>query len=149
MLRLSVLLQFSFYLVRGGFLFVLVLNLVFSQVQETDTTNQKTTSEAVKRALLFPGGGQFYNGQPIKGFLLLSSALGAGYLYSNNASNYNKYDGENPTDKANFLKLRNKYGWWIGFIYIYGLMDTIVEAHLKPFNDVMSEDLEKPKKEEE
>ena len=36
-----------------------------------------------------------------------------------------------------------KYGWWVGFVYIYGLLDAIVEAHLHPFRDVMNEDIEK------
>jgi len=62
---------------------------------------------------------------------------------------YKIFDGVNTTEKTRYLKLRNKYGWWVGFIYIYGLIDAIVEAHLQPFHDVMNEDLEQPKEEEE
>ena len=40
-----------------------------------------------------------------------------------------------------YLEKRNKYVWWIGFIYIYGLIDAIVDAHLHPFEDVMAEEL--------
>ena len=58
---------------------------------------------------------------------------------------YSDYSGDDTLEKARYLKLRNKYGWWVGFVYIYGLLDAIVEAHLHPFNKVMSEDLEKTK----
>ena len=120
--------------------------------QESDSTLQKSPSKAVSKALLFPGGGQFYNDQKIKGSVLLGAAVGAGFLYLDNANKYNSYNGIDMSEKANYLKLRNKYGWWVGFVYIYGLLDAIVEAHLHPFRDVMSEDIEKTnsdKKEQE
>lgn len=120
--------------------------------QESDSTLQKSPSKAVSKALLFPGGGQFYNDQKIKGIVLLGTAVSAGFLYLDNANKYNSYNGIDMSEKANYLKLRNKYGWWVGFVYIYGLLDAIVEAHLHPFRDVMNEDIEKTnsdKKEQE
>ena len=120
--------------------------------QESDSTLLKSPSKAVSKALLFPGGGQFYNDQKIKGSVLLGAAVGAGFLYLDNANKYNSYNGIDVSEKANYLKLRNKYGWWVGFVYIYGLLDAIVEAHLHPFRDVMNEDIEKTnsdKKEQE
>ncbi len=117
--------------------------------QEADSLSAKTPGQAVKRALLFPGGGQFYNGQPIKGGLLIGAAFASGLLYIDFANKYKNYDGNDGTQKATYLKQRNKYGWWIGFVYIYGLLDAIVEAHLHPFNDIMNEDLEKPIQKEE
>ena len=116
--------------------------------QTPDSTLQKSPVQAVKRALLFPGGGQFYNDQNVKGILLVGAALGAGFLYISNANEYMNYGGSNASEKAKYLKLRNKYGWWIGFVYIYGLLDAIVEAHLHPFKEVMAEDLEQPKSED-
>ena len=120
--------------------------------QESDSTLQKSPSKAVSKALLFAGRGQFYNDQKIKGIVLLSAAISAGFLYLDNANKYNSYNGIDMSEKANYLKLRNKYGWWVGFVYIYGLLDAIVEAHLHPFRDVMNEDIEKTnldKKEQE
>jgi len=35
----------------------------------------------------------------------------------------------------------------MGFIYIYGLLDAVVDAHLEPFETVMEEDLEQPTEE--
>ena len=78
--------------------------------QESDSTLQKSPSKAVSKALLFPGGGQFYNDQKIKGILLLGAAVSAGFLYLDNANKYNSYNGIDMSEKANYLKLRNKYG---------------------------------------
>ena len=117
--------------------------------QEADSLNQKSTKQAARRALMLPGGGQFYNNQPIKGGLLIVSAIATGYLYMDYGNKYKNFNGTDLTEKAQYLKLRNKYGWWMGFVYIYGLLDAIVEAHLHPFHDVMNEDLEKPKEEKE
>ena len=68
-------------------------------------------------------------------------------FYADNANNYDNYSGTDSAIKQGYLEQRNKYGWWIGFVYIYGLLDAIVEAHLHPFKEVMNEDLEQPKKE--
>ncbi|MBC8345973.1 MAG: hypothetical protein ISR82_00705 [Candidatus Marinimicrobia bacterium] len=115
--------------------------------QEVDSVEAKTPGQAAKRAMMFPGGGQFYNGQPIKGSLLIGAVLAAGFLYTDYAIKYKNYDGNDAAEKATYLKLRNKYGWWVGFVYIYGLLDAIVEAHLHPFNEIMSEDLTQSKQE--
>ena len=61
--------------------------------QESDSTLQKSPSKAASRALLFPGGGQFYNDQKIKGILLLGAALVAGFLYIDSSSKYKNYEG--------------------------------------------------------
>ena len=55
-------------------IFLLLINgTLFCQI--ADSTNQKSPSKAVRAALLLPGGGQFYNGQKLKGGLLISGAL--------------------------------------------------------------------------
>ena len=130
--------------------FILILILIVPLLgQELDSLNQKSTKKAAQRALMFPGGGQFYNGQPIKGALLMLATVTFGFMSMDYGNKYKIFDGVNTTEKTRYLKLRNKYGWWVGFIYIYGLIDAIVEAHLQPFHDVMNEDLEQPKEEEE
>ena len=130
--------------------FILILILIVPLLgQELDSLNQKSTKKAAQRALMLPGGGQFYNGQPIKGALLMLATVTFGFMSMDYGNKYKIFDGVNTTEKTRYLKLRNKYGWWVGFVYIYGLIDAIVEAHLQPFHDVMNEDLEQPKEEEE
>jgi len=131
-----------------SFKFLILLFLTTIVIaQDVDSLSAKTPKMAVKRALMFPGGGQFYNNQPVKGGLMIGAALAAGFLYLDNANKYQSYNGNNATEKTSYLKRRNKYGWWIGFVYIYGLLDAVVEAHLHPIHDIMSEDLTQSKQE--
>ena len=62
-----------------------------------------------------------------------------------NADLYNNYDEQDNSKfnlpKYRYLEKRNKYVWWIGFVYIYGLIDAIVDAHLHQFDNIMNEDI--------
>ena len=97
---------------------------------------------------MFPGGGQFYNEQKIKGSVLLSGAVLSSLVYLDFANKYKNHNGENSSQKEQYLKQRNRYGWWVLIIYFYGLVDALVESHLNPFEEVMSEDIEKSKNDE-
>ena len=133
------------------FIFVVTTyGTVVGQIADSTSTSKvyKSPAKAATWAFLAPGGGQFYNGQKLKGTALLSGALVCGLLYFDNSKKYDDYSGVDSAEKSKLLKLRNKYGWWVGFVYIYGLLDAIVEAHLHPFNEIMNEDLEKPKSED-
>ena len=80
---------------------------------------------------MFPGGGQFYNEQNIKGSILLSGAVLSSLVHLDFANKYKNHDGENFSQKEEYLKQRNRYGWWVLIIYFYGLVDALVESHLR------------------
>ena len=61
--------------------------------QEVDSLSKRTPQQAMKRALMFPGGGQFYNGETIKGALFVGLTIGSAYFYADNANKYNNYSG--------------------------------------------------------
>ena len=88
---------------------------------------------------------RLYNGKIFKAGLILVGEVLAIVNWHNNSQLYSSYDNANndeyPLPKYRYLEKRNKYVWWIGFIYIYGLIDAIVDAHLHPFEDVMAEEL--------
>jgi hypothetical protein len=44
--------------------------------------------------------------------------------------------------KHRYLEKRNKFAWWVVFIYVYGMIDAVVDAHLNSFNSVMAENIE-------
>ena len=122
------------------------LSLSFSQTQESDSLSfNKSPQKAALFALAFPGGGQLYNGKKIKAGLIISMELYSIINWYSSADLYKNYDEQNnskyPLPKYRYLEKRNKYVWWIGFIYIYGLIDAVVDAHLHPFDDIMSEDI--------
>ena len=122
---------------------LLFTSFIFSQYNDVDTLQSKSPQTAAIRSFVFPGGGQYYNGQPIKGAVLSTLGVASAVLYMDFSEKYKNSEGVSQSDKKNFLHQRNRYGWWIIIVYIYGLLDAVVEAHLHPFNKVMNENLEK------
>ena len=127
---------------------LLFTSFIFSQYNDVDTLQSKSPQTAAIRSFVFPGGGQYYNGQPIKGAVLSTFGVASAVLYMDFSEKYKNSEDVSQSDKKNFLHQRNRYGWWIIIVYIYGLLDAIVEAHLHPFNKVMSEKLENPDRED-
>ena len=127
-------------------LFVICLGFSFL-LGEThpDTSDSIKSPKNAALSSIIPGGGQLYNGKKIKAGLILTGEVLAIVNWYNNSQLYSSYDDANndeyPLPKYRYLEKRNKYVWWIGFIYIYGLIDAIVDAHLHPFEDVMAEEL--------
>ncbi|MFQ6612285.1 MAG: DUF5683 domain-containing protein [Fidelibacterota bacterium] len=132
--------------VTRGFLILLLL-VGISFAQETDSLRFRNPRKAAYRALAFPGGGQFYNHKFLKGVFIIGIESLAIWRWSVNRNNYKNYSSTMALPKRRYLEKRNKYAWWMGFIYIYGLLDAVVDAHLEPFETVMEEDLEQPPKE--
>ena len=94
-----------------------------------------------KKAFLFslvPGMGQAYNGKWIKSAMVIGLEVSSYIYWQDNISKYNEYDQNNyPLSRHRYLEKRNKYAWWIGIIYIYAMIDAVVDAHLHSFNDLM------------
>jgi len=110
---------------------------------EVDSVKVKTPAKAAKYGAMFPGGGQVYNGRWIKAAFLLTLEAASIYQWSSNGNIYKNYDSGNYNlRKHRYLEKRNKYAWWTVFIYIFGMLDAIVDAHLNPFNSVMTENIE-------
>ena len=93
-----------------------------------------------------PGGGQLYNGKLLKGSLVLVLESYAIYSWLENAKIYRDYDFmDKPLPKNRYLEKRNKYAWWVIFIYFYSMIDAMVDAHLSPFDQVMNTAIEDTK----
>ena len=62
---------------------LMIYGTVLGQIPDSTTFSKpyKSPAKAATWAFLAPGGGQFYNGQPVKGTLLIGVAIGAGFLY--------------------------------------------------------------------
>ena len=137
------------FILKNPFILLLLFtSFIFSQYNDVDTLQSKSPQTAAIRSFVFPGGGQYYNGQPIKGAVLSTLGVASAVLYMDFSEKYKNSEDVSQSDKKNFLHQRNRYGWWIIIVYIYGLLDAVVEAHLHPFNEVMNEDLEKPDQED-
>lgn len=111
--------------------------------QEVDSLNLKSPRKAALRGVMFPGAGQIYNGRWIKAAMIISLEAAALYNWQLYGNSYNNYETENfSLPKHRYLEKRNKYAWWTFIIYIYGILDALVDAHLNPFNSVMEENIE-------
>ena len=103
------------------------------------TTEQPDTSRRVpdpRTALLLglvPGGGQLYNGRWLKALIVMAVEGYYIYLFQQNRDFYNHYDESLPLSRDRYLEERNKYAWRFVFVYILGLMDGYVDAHLSTF----------------
>tara|TARA_B100001996_G_scaffold381693_1_gene371660 strand:+ start:113 stop:472 length:360 start_codon:yes stop_codon:yes gene_type:complete len=96
-----------------------------------------------------PGLGQLYNGKIIKAILFVSLEYAAYDAWSRNKYIFNNYDsGDYKSKKKRYLEKRNKYAWWMAFIYVYGMLDAVVDAHLSNFNELMESSIENQSKEE-
>jgi len=127
------------------FIYSLFSSLLFCQTHNDSLLINKSPKKAALSALAFPGGGQLYNGKKLKAGLIISMELYSIINWYVNADLYNNYDEQDNSKfnlpKYRYLEKRNKYVWWIGFVYIYGLIDAIVDAHLHQFDNIMNEDI--------
>lgn len=96
---------------------------------------------------LIPGLGQVYNGKWIKSAMFIGLEIVSINAWSKNKTIYNKFEDRGyPLRKNRYLEKRNKYAWWIGFIYVYAMIDAIVDAHLHPFESIMESPIESERK---
>ena len=116
-------------------LIIFIIIISFSYGQEIDSTKIKTPKKAVLWSIL-PGGGQIYNGKYLKAGILITLESLAIWQSIENGKNYNI---DNSNDM--YLKNRNKFAWWAFFVHIYGILDAVVDSHLKPFNQIMEGDV--------
>ena len=113
-----------------------------AQINETDSTLIKNPRQAFLFSLV-PGGGQFYNQKYVKGSLVMGLETLAFYSWLENSKIYKNYDSEEYSLRQNrYLEKRNKYAWWVIFLYFYSMIDAMVDAHLSPFDDIMSTSIE-------
>ena len=115
------------------------LNVILTaQVAKTDSTLIKNPKTAFYLSAV-PGGGQLYNGKLLKGSLVLALESFAIYSWLENARIYRDYDTiDKPLPKNRYLEKRNKYAWWVIFIYFYSMIDAMVDSHLSPFDQIMN-----------
>ena len=126
-------------------LFILLIGLSYGQDLKKEQI--KDTKKAFYFSLI-PGMGQVYNGKLLKSAIVIGLEIAAYNACLNNLDIYNNYENGNfPLKKHRYLEKRNKYTWWVGIIYVYAMIDAVVDAHLYKFDHVMDSSLENGKKE--
>ena len=127
----------------------LLLFLTVGKSQDTTAITIKSPKKAFALSLV-PGLGQVYNGKWIKSALIIGLEVSSFMAWKLNLDRYNNYDSNNfPLRKYRYLEKRNKYAWWMGIIYIYSMIDAVVDSHLHSFDHLMNKPIEIIKNSEE
>ena len=133
---------------RLQFPIILILMIGFVFALPLKEENLKNSKIAFYWSLV-PGLGQAYNGKWVKSISIVGLEYAACVAWIENKNFYNNYEKDSNPDKLpkhRYLQKRNKYAWWIGFIYVYGMIDAVVDAHLHNFDHLMASPLKSEKK---
>ena len=101
---------------------------VWAQELKIDEINYKNPRVAVALSAVMPGAGQIYNGKWLKAAAMTGSEVYT--LYK--AREYHRMFEKDKTDKISQIN-RNKHLWYSAGIYVYAMLDALVDAHLSAF----------------
>lgn len=106
----------------------------FSQADDSMDV-EKSPSRAVLYSIIVPGGGQVYNGKYGKALIIAVAQAYMTYQFVRNLQIYNDWDPEKyDLPLHRYRDKRNKYAWWTAFVYVYNILDALVDSHLSSFD---------------
>ena len=117
-------------------------NLEYTEVSWRDLSAEEQAKDpnvALKKSLIFPGVGQLYNDQKIKGYTLIAAELFSLYSFNENRKKYKDYNESYDKSQDYYLRERNRFAWIAIGLYFYGILDSVVEAHLDNFDKIVKE----------
>ena len=98
-----------------------------STVAQPDTSLRTPDSRLALMLGLVPGGGQLYNRAWLKALIVIAAE---GYCFYQFQQARQRYQESQAIED---LVERNKFAWQLMFVYIVGLLDGYVDAHLSTF----------------
>ena len=128
------------------YLILFIVTCNFLVAKKVDSNEKKTKNIPY---YLIPGLGQIKNKKIVKSIILIGAELAAinyWLLYSSKYKDYDSNPDQYDLRKNRYLEKRNKYAWWVGIIYFYSMLDSIVDKHFIDFNEVMNNSIENPAK---
>ena len=131
-----------FRLIKLFLLVCFFISFLFPQKKidfRSESEQLKDPKIAMKRSLIFPGAGQLYNDQKIKGSILIAGELFALWSFNENKKKYDNYNGSESHSRNYYLRKRNRFAWIAVGLYFYGMLDAVVEAHLDNFDKVVED----------
>ena len=131
-----------FRLIKLFLLICFFISFLFPQKKmdfRSESEQLKDPKIAMKRSLIFPGAGQLYNNQKIKGSILIAGELFALWSFNENKKKYDNYNGSESHSRNYYLRKRNRFAWIAVGLYFYGMLDAVVEAHLDNFDKVVED----------
>ena len=128
-----------FRLVKISLLLLFLANLFGQQKMDfrTEEEQLKDPQIALNKALLFPGMGQLYNEQKVKGYTLIAAEIFSLWSFNENRKKYKNYEQNDSNSQEYYLRERNRFAWIAIGLYFYGILDAVVEAHLDEFDKIV------------
>ena len=128
-----------FRLVKISLLLLFLANLFGQKKMDfrTEEEQLKDPQIALNKALLFPGMGQLYNEQKVKGYTLIAAEIFSLWSFNENRKKYKNYDQNDSNSQEYYLRERNRFAWIAIGLYFYGILDAVVEAHLDEFDKIV------------
>ena len=123
-------------------LIIFFTSLSFAQQKvdfRTPEEQAKDPKIALKKSLTFPGMGQIYNDQKIKGYSMIALEIFYLWSFNENRKNYKNYNESMPKSENYYLSARNRFAWNVIGLYFYGILDSVVEAHLDNFDEIVKQ----------
>ena len=96
--------------IKNIFIGMILISLCFTQQKidfRTVEEQAKDPNIALKKSLIFPGAGQLYNGQKIKGYTLIAAELFSLYSFNENRKKYKNYNESYVKSQDYYLRERN------------------------------------------
>ena len=94
---------------------------------------------ALKKSIIFPGMGQIYNDQKIKGYSLITAEILSLWSFNENRKKYKNYTENDTKSQDYYLRERNRFAWIAIGVYFYGIIGAVVEAHLDDFDKIVKQ----------
>lgn len=125
-------------------LIVWALNLALPRplAGQTDSLLVPTVPDSTIRVLqprtalllgLIPGGGQIYNRAWSKALIVVAAESYYIYQFQEKRDQLRQLSDPSSPLRTRYLEQRNKFAWWVALVYIWGMLDAYVDAHLQGF----------------
>jgi hypothetical protein len=117
-------------------------SLSFAQQKVDFRTTEEQAKDpkiALKKSLTFPGMGQIYNDQKIKGYSLMAAEIFSLWSFNENRKKHKNYSESDAKSQDYYLRERNRFAWMAIGLYFYGILDSVVEAHLDNFDEIVKQ----------
>jgi hypothetical protein len=132
-----------FRVIISNFIFIVFFTSISLSQQKVDFRTPEEQAKdpkiALKKSLIFPGMGQIYNDQKIKGYSLIAAEIFSLWSFNENRKKHKNYSESDAKSQDYYLRERNRFAWMAIGLYFYGILDSIVEAHLDNFDEIVKQ----------
>ena len=130
-------------IITFNFIFVIFFTSITLAQQKVDfrtpEEQAKNPKIALKKSFTFPGMGQIYNDQKIKGYSLMAAEIFSLWSFNENRKKHKNYSESDAKSQDYYLRERNRFAWMAIGLYFYGILDSVVEAHLDNFDEIVKQ----------